>query len=221
MAVGHQGRAFDMTLADDGERALGVLPDGGDLAIKVGQRGVEQHCVLARQQVAGQAQERPEDHVAMRIAGANLALSVEEHEPLRPVAIGVLGREHLRQQRAHRRHLVERQQHFERALADIARAPAAAGELLQPARRQEVDQRVVAEPGQDVDQALGRIGVRGVGRDRQLRQGRRVRRCGLALHQAALDAQPEIGRHAAAEADKGQGTGLAKQQLGSAHLFER
>ena len=65
MPVGHQGRAFDVALADDGQRALGMLPNGGDLAFKERQRGVKQRRVLARQQVTGQPQERPEDHVAV------------------------------------------------------------------------------------------------------------------------------------------------------------
>ena len=35
-------------------------------------------------------QQRPEDDVAVRIAGTDAALALEEHEPLRPVAVGVL-----------------------------------------------------------------------------------------------------------------------------------
>ena len=223
VAIGDQGRAFDVALADDGQRALGVLPDSGRVGLgtlrgEEGQRQVEQRSIPAGQQVAGQAQQRPEDHVTVRITGADMALAVEEHEPLRPVAIGVLGREHLGQQLAHGRYFVQCQQHFERALADIARAPAAAGELLQPTWRQEVDQRVVAEPGQHVDQALRGGTVCTTGGGGELRQCGGVQRRGHALHQLALDAQPEVGRRAAADADKGQGAGRrAKQQLRPAH----
>ena len=121
----------------------------------------------------------------------------------------------MRQQRAHRWQLVERQQHFKRPLADIAGAPATAGELLQPARRQEVNQRVVVEPGQHVDEALGiggGIGMLGVGQHSQLWQHGGIHRCRSTLHQSAFNAQPEMARFATADTDKGQGAGrFAKQ----------
>ena len=50
----------------------------------------------------------------------------------------------------------EREQQLDRALADVARAPAAARVLLEPARREVVDQRVVREPGQDLLRAARR-----------------------------------------------------------------
>ena len=80
----------------------------------------------------------------MRIAGADGALALEEHEPLRPVAVGSLRLHHPQQQITHRRGVAEREQQLDRALADVARAPAAARVLLEPARRQVVDERVVA-----------------------------------------------------------------------------
>src|SRR5262249_9408156 len=47
----------------------------------------------------------------------------------------------------------ECQQQLDRTLADIARAPTAAGVLLQPARRQVMHERVLCEPRNDVGDA--------------------------------------------------------------------
>ena len=60
---------------------------------------------------------------------------------------------HAQQQVAHRLDAAEREQQLDRALADVARAPAAAGVLLEAARREVVHERVVREPGHDVGDA--------------------------------------------------------------------
>ena len=75
----------------------------------------------------------------MRISGADVALALEEHEPLRPVTIGILLAENSAQQIPHRLETAEREQQFDWSLADIASAPAAAGILFQTARRKVVD----------------------------------------------------------------------------------
>ena len=87
-----------------------------------------------------------------------VAIALEEHEPLRPVAVGVLRAHHAQQQVADRLDAPERQQQLDRTLADVARAPAAARVLLQAARRQVVHERVVREPGHDVGDARARAG---------------------------------------------------------------
>ena len=45
--------------------------------------------------------------------------------------------------------VLERQQEFDRALADVARAPGAAGILFETVRRGQMDHRVMREPGKD------------------------------------------------------------------------
>ena len=45
--------------------------------------------------------------------------------------------------------MLERQQEFDRALADVARAPGAAGILFETMRRGEMDHPVMREPGED------------------------------------------------------------------------
>ena len=71
-------------------------------------------------------EQRPEDDVAVRVGRPDAALALEEHEPLRPVAVGVLVGEDAQQQVAQRLPAAERQQQLDRTLADVARAPAAA-----------------------------------------------------------------------------------------------
>ncbi len=121
-------------------------------------RRVEERGIVRGEQILREREQRPEDDVAVRVAGADAALALEEHEPLRPVAVGILRREDAQQQIAERREAAEREQQLDRPLADVARAPAAARVLLEPARREVVDQRIVREPGQDLGDAadLGR-----------------------------------------------------------------
>ena len=73
-----------------------------------------------------------------------------EHEPLRPVAaLFVLLSEENAQNLFDRLIMLERQQEFDRALADVARAPRAAGILFETMRRGEMDHPVMREPGED------------------------------------------------------------------------
>ena len=60
------------------------------LGMEEGQVLVQERRVLRGQEVLGQGQQRPEDDVAVGIAGPDIALALEEHEPLGPVAVGVL-----------------------------------------------------------------------------------------------------------------------------------
>ena len=186
VAVRRQRGAGDRAPARHGERAQHVLPDraalaGPAAALRVERdRLVEDRRVAARDQVLAEREQRPEHDVAVRVAGADRGVALEEHEPLRPVAVGALRLHHAQQQVAHRRGVAVREQQLGRALADVARAPAAARELLEPARREVVDQRVLAQPGQQLDEAA-QAGVGGaVGRhgDRQVLGGEAFRRRG-------------------------------------------
>jgi hypothetical protein len=153
------------------------------------QRLVQQHGVARSEQVLAEREQRPEDDVAVRIVGADVAVALEEHEPLGPVAAGTLRAEDAAQQVAHRRQATLREQQLDGALADVARAPAAAGVLLQAARREVVHQCVVLEPGQHRAQRVG-LAV-GAGKQRGL-QGVE-RRCNgwPGLHQRPTQAQPD------------------------------
>ena len=186
MPVGGQARAGHHAAADQRQRAVDMGPERGHLAAMEGHGLVQQRRVAAGDEVLRQAQQRPEHDVAMRVAGADAGLALEEHEPLRPVAVRVLRGEGAQQQVAHRCRAAQRQQHLQRALADVAGAPAAAGVLLQAPRRQVVHQRVVGIPGQDVAQLSQR-------RLRQLplRQRQRLRRHGLGLQQRTAQRQRE------------------------------
>ena len=53
--------------------------------------------------------------------------------------------------------VLERREEFQRPLADVARAPGAAGVLLEAVRDREMDHRVMREPGED---RVERLGVR-------------------------------------------------------------
>ena len=140
----------------------------------------------------------------MRVAGAVRAVALEEHEPLRPVAVGVLRRVGAQQQVAHRRRAAQGQQHLQRTLADVARAPAAARVLLQPARRQVMHERVVDEPGHDLGELCDAAGQRAVRRRAQAqpRQRRRVGSRGRR-DEAAVQCQPALRRGAELDAQEG------------------
>ena len=100
-----------------------------------------------------QGQQRPVDDIAVRVPGPNAALALEEHEPLRPVAIGVLLTKYPQQQVTEGRELPDGQQQLHGTLGDITGAPAAARILLESSRSQEVDQCVVGKPWQDFGHA--------------------------------------------------------------------
>jgi hypothetical protein len=86
----------------------------------------------------------------VRVAGTDGGVALEEHEPLRPVAVSLLRFHHPQQQVAHRCVVAVREQQLHGALADVARAPAAARELLEPARGEVVDEGVLVQPGQQL-----------------------------------------------------------------------
>ncbi len=167
----------------------------------------------------------------MRITGADVGITRVEHEPLRPVAIGVLGAEHPAQQVAQRVVPAQGQQQLGRALADIAGAPATAGELFQPTRHQVVHQGVVRQPGQPVGQllqALTRLARRaGQGPVQRRRLGttaqHRVGACLTARisgrHQRTLQAQRQLlhGRRLQAQPGQLAAAAVQEQRLVAAH----
>ena len=128
-------------------------PASGPRASKNGTRSSSTLPSPVAMRYCASTTQRPEDDVAVRIAGPDVALAVEEHEPLRPVAIGILLPHHPQQQIADRLEATEREQQLHRSLADVARAPAAAGVLLEAARRQVMHERIVREPRHDVRDA--------------------------------------------------------------------
>ena len=156
MAVGGQPGPGDHPRADHLERPLDVLPHCGlfrlDLALRMeeGQGLLQKRRVVRGEEVLGQREQRPEYDVAMGIAGPNGALALEKHEPLRPVAVGVLVAKDPHQDVADRLRAAEGEQQFHRALGHVAGTPAAAGILFQTTRGEVVDERVMDEPGQDL-----------------------------------------------------------------------
>ena len=179
VAVGRQARTRDHAPLDQRERALDVRQHAGVLRLRVAlgmevrQLLVEQRGIVAGQQVLREREQRPEHDVAVRVSRADAALAIEEHEPLRPIAVLVLVAEHAQQQLAHRCRAPEREQQLDRTLAHVARAPAAARVLLEAARREMVYPRVVREPGQDG------------------RNARHIRRCRRLQNQRTGHAVPE------------------------------
>ena len=168
MAVCRQPRAGNDTPADHCQRTLDVATHVGDfrriVAIGMEKRqAFIQQCRIARGgEVLRQREQRPIDDIAMRVAGADVALAVEEHEPLGPVAIRILLAEYPAQQVADGREASGRQQQFHRSLADIAGAPTAAGILLKPARGEIVHQRIAHPPWMDGGDAVHCLRLRSV-----------------------------------------------------------
>ena len=72
--------------------------------------------------------------LAVGISGAAAAFPFKEHEPLRPVAIGILLAENAAEQISNRFKPAECEQELQWSLADIAGSPAATGILFEPAR---------------------------------------------------------------------------------------
>ena len=95
------------------------------------------------------------------------ALALEKHEPLRPVAVGVLVAEDPHENVADRLRATEGEQQFHRPLGHVAGAPATAGILFQTTRGEVVDERVMDEPGQDLGQSLDLPGKGAFGGGRQ------------------------------------------------------
>ncbi len=156
MAIGGQRRAGNDAFLDQREGALRVLPDGdrfsGVRATRIEERhALVEHCAIAgSDEILSEHHQRPEHDVAVRVAGTNVPLALEEHEPLRPITVGILLPHDPQQHVAYRLHATQGEQQFDRSLADIARAPAASGVLLEASRRQVVHERIVCEPRDDV-----------------------------------------------------------------------
>ena len=112
-------------------------------------RLVEKSEIAGGLDIVAERLERPDDDVAMRLPVLHHGIGLE-HEPLRPVAaLFVLLREEDAQDLLDRPIVLEREQKFDRALADVARAPGAAGILFEAVRRGEMDHGVVREPRED------------------------------------------------------------------------
>ena len=176
---------------------------------------VEDRRVAAREQVLGEREQRPEHDVAVRVAGADAALALEEHEPLRPVAVAAFCAFESRAATGRASApCAEREQQLDRTLADVARAPAAARELLEAARREIVDQRVVRAARAAARRGACRpASVRAVGRhgDRQVVGGeafrRRRRRRSASRHVGPFGDEAADDR----EAERARGRGLQHQ----------
>ena len=249
VAVGGEAGARDHAPRDHAERALHVREQRRPLRARVALRAEEVHSlvedsrVVRGEQILRERQQRPEDDVAVRVAGSDAALALEEHEPLRPVAVGILVAEDAQQELAHGLEAAEREQQLDRPLAHVARAPAAARILLEPARREVVDQRVVGEPRQDLRQrpeagrrrcVRGRVQVerarharpealrrRGVLRRERAHVGRGGLHRRLA-EEAARDAQPERPGRGAHQDQEGlpSRTSVCEEQLVAADALE-
>src|SRR5690606_27198079 len=112
-----------------------------------------------------------------------------------PIAVRVLVRVDADEELAERREAREREEQLGRTLADVARAPAAAGVLLEAARREVVDERVVCVPGKDLVEPRDLLRPRAAAlRGEAERTGRRApigRRVGrLGLLAARRDPRP-------------------------------
>ena len=121
----------------------------------------EQRAVVGREEVLAQGEERPENDVAVRVAGAALAVARKKPNHCGQSPSDSAPREDPEQDVAHGTEAAERSR-SSTAPADVARSPAAARVLLEAARRQEVDERVLREPRQDLLHApdLGGAGRR-------------------------------------------------------------
>ena len=154
--VGRELRARDDARRDDRERPLDVLPHGRALglivAVRHGRTARPRRGSRRRRRRAGTGPARAPARRRCRRASRrpDVALAIEEHEPLRPVAVGVLvaktrsSRSRSGSQRPSASSSSTGPWHTSR----VPQPPP--GVLLEPARREVVDQRVVGEPGQDV-----------------------------------------------------------------------
>ena len=140
MTVGREAGSGNDPALDQVQGALDMLPHGGlfggGIAVGVEERQgfIQQPRIAGGGEILGQGQNGPIDDVSVGISRPDVALAVEEHEPLRPVTIGILLPEDPAQEITDGFEAAERQQQLHRPLADIAGAPAAAGVLFQAAR---------------------------------------------------------------------------------------
>ena len=105
--------------------------------------------VFRSREVLGQGQHRPEHNVAVGVARPDVPLPIEEHEPLGPVAVRVLGLEDSDQKVSDGLVAAQRQEHLHRTLRNVTGTPAASRVLLEAARGEVMDQGVLDKPGQD------------------------------------------------------------------------
>ena len=109
---------------------------------------LEKGQIVGSLEVVVQRFERPDDYIAVAVPVLNECVGLQ-HEPLWPVTSRrVLLREDDPQDLLDRFVMLERQEEFDRSLADVARSPRRAGVLLEPARHRQMDHRVVREPRQ-------------------------------------------------------------------------
>ncbi len=88
--------------------------------------------IAARLDIVGERLQRPDDDVAMRVAGADVGIG-QQHEPLRPVGrLPVLLGEERAQDAVHLGVVAHGEQELDRTLTDIARAPGGAGMCSSP-----------------------------------------------------------------------------------------
>src|ERR1700733_1539753 len=112
-------------------------------------RLVEEGKIAGGLDVVTERFERPDDNVAMRLPVLHDGIGFE-HEPLRPVAaLFVLLSEENTQNLFDRLIMFERQQEFDRTLADVTRAPGAPGILFETVRRGQVNHPVMRKPRED------------------------------------------------------------------------
>ena len=164
MAVGRQRSAGNAAALHRIQRAVDVMqqrsgfrrtaiPDEADELVENGR-------IAGGRQVVPQREQGPVHDVAVGILLAPVHEPAVEVEGLRPVAALVLRGEDPQDQGAQLVVPAQRQQQPDRALADVPGAPAAAGVLLEPARRQIVDHRVVGEPREALLRSGPRCGRR-------------------------------------------------------------
>ena len=109
---------------------------------------LEKGQIVGSLEVVVQRFERPDDYIAVAVRVLNGRVRLE-HEPLRPVAArGVLLCENDPQYLLDGPVVLERQEEFDRSLADVTRSPRCARVLLEPARHRQMDHRVVRKPRQ-------------------------------------------------------------------------
>ncbi len=135
VAIDRKMRAGDRAAPDEIERPLDVYFDRRPLRCFAFLREerrvfVEKRAIARTEEVSRQRQQRPERDVAMGILGAVASLPLEDAEELWPVAIWVLLVEQAQQQVAQRGEFTEGEKHLGGALAHVAGAPGAAGELF-------------------------------------------------------------------------------------------
>ena len=208
-------------LRDQRERALDVLPHGARSPGRCRAREERDRSsriarVAGREQVLRRARARGQKTMSPCESPARIAASRSKNmNHCGQSPSGFCALHHAQQQVAHRLGAAERQQQLDRALADVARAPAAAGELLEAARREVVDERVLAHQGRMLREA------RDSRRERRRRQARhRQAAAASAVRSGVAAASAPARRHRAStkrptirEAERARGRGRRARQI--------